>query len=453
MKNDTSPTTEDENPEKRISISVKIRKWIITILAGIFAWVSLVSGILAWRLTSGPIQLNWLAPRIENALNAQSYDYAFSIGGTIFTWSSGDSFIELQVKDFKVQTSTGIPVALFPTAGVTFDWWAVLRGEIALKGLSIKDPTIAIKRFKDGTFSIINQNHDKIAPSPKMIEPTKKQTINALMNTILLKSESTRKWTKSLQHINISKGRVIFIEEGHKFKWIMPGLNASLKRNDGIITINAKSNLQLLENIHGKTVIRKQGDITTTLISPNDTAINKNKLMMELDNIDMRFITQFLLPAGEPLQYNERLQGKINLDLTQTWLPEIIDMNIKSGFGNTKGSIVFLPDAAELSTNINVSNVTLSKIMPMLTHVFPATDSINMVDSKLNGTISTDRFSLIRGGKINLDTTIKAGSVTMEKWFNSPVSFGKTNIKTDLDFKLSATQPKKNTVNIQNQYH
>ena len=448
-----------------------------------------MSGVLAWRLTAGPIQFDWLAPRLENALNAQSKDYVFDIGGTIITWSSDEGFsgglIELQIKDFKVQTSTGIPVALFPTAGAKFDWWALFGGKIALKGLSIKNPTFAIKRFADGTFSVgesetstptaqPNTQSDekaeekageKIENTPPATPPTiidetiKKQNINALMNTILLKSnEGANHWAQSLRFINISNGRVIFIEDGHNFKWTMPDLNATLFRNADDVTINASSNLTLTENFKDKTnaKIIKQGSVTIELVSPNSDATHlndkstlKNKIAMTLNNIDVRFISQFLIPNRVKLTYDEHLDGQLNLDLTQNWVPEIIDMDISSDLGKAKGDIVFLGEAGELSTNITLKDIKMARILPLLPKTFPVASHITQIDSRFDTTINSDRFSLLTGGKVTLDSTLYKGQFTLPKWLDTPIAYDTITTKTQLDFALSVSKPEGNTLTLQ----
>ena len=480
---ETPPVAEKISPEK-ISMGKRLRTWMMALLAGIFAWVSLVSGILAWRLAAGPIQLDWLAPRIEMALNAQSDDYAFSIGATIFTWSGADNIIELQIKDFKVQTSTGIPVALFPTAGATFDWWALLRGEIALNGLSIKHPTFAVKRFKDGTFSI-SGGDEATAPTPtknnsiqntptkngqnttptksntikdatitdgNIIDETiKKQNINAFMDTVLLRDKTSSTWAKSLQFINISNGRVIFIEDGHSLKWTMPDFNATLFRNDGGVTLNASSPLTLTENFRDKSSLKsiKQGNLAIELASPNNNdATTKNKIAMKLSDIDVRFINQFLIPNTVKLTYDEHLDGTINLDLTQNWVPEIINMDIKSDIGQAQGDIVFLGAVGELSTNIRLTDIQVAKVIPLLPPKFPVASHITQINTRLDTTINSERFSLLTGGEITLDSTLHEGKFTLPKWFDAPVSYTTIKTKTHLNFKLDASKPATNSLHV-----
>ena len=65
-------------------------------LAGALAvGLTVVVGVLAWRLTSGPISIAPLTPYFESALSSRTGSYMVRVDDTILKWVGSDRAVDL----------------------------------------------------------------------------------------------------------------------------------------------------------------------------------------------------------------------------------------------------------------------------------------------------------------------------------------------------------------------
>ncbi|MFP3422661.1 hypothetical protein R0K19_25160, partial [Bacillus sp. SIMBA_161] len=61
-------------------------KIALEVVVGLVALAAIVTGVLVWRLSQGPVELDFLTPRLEQALSEGSGAYAVEVGGTVLAW-------------------------------------------------------------------------------------------------------------------------------------------------------------------------------------------------------------------------------------------------------------------------------------------------------------------------------------------------------------------------------
>ncbi|MDG2034108.1 MAG: hypothetical protein P8J29_09235, partial [Rhodospirillales bacterium] len=124
-------------------------------LAGVLAVGSMiVAGVLAWRLTSGPVSIALLTPYFESALSSRTGSYMVSVDDTILKWVGGDRAVDLILRGTRILSPEGQMLAQVPELAISLSAPALLRGELAPKSLYVSGARIAVIRNIDGRLAI-----------------------------------------------------------------------------------------------------------------------------------------------------------------------------------------------------------------------------------------------------------------------------------------------------------
>ena len=127
---------------KRYALTLKI-------LLGLFATLAVVVMVLGWRLSIGPIALDWAGDYLKTALVTGKKDVKIDFRDAVLIWSDGKDgvssrasgfqviFYELEITDKENDFTLNLP-----EAGARFSGLAILRGllaptEVEITGLSI----------------------------------------------------------------------------------------------------------------------------------------------------------------------------------------------------------------------------------------------------------------------------------------------------------------------------
>ena len=124
-------------------------------LLGVFAVGLLIAlPLLAWRLSAGPIALEFLTPYIEAALTDQDAGIRVHLDGTVL--GLGESRRLLEIRALGVDVFTGgasVPVVTVPQLALTINGHALLRGELAPNSIKLYGLKLRLVRDADGSIA------------------------------------------------------------------------------------------------------------------------------------------------------------------------------------------------------------------------------------------------------------------------------------------------------------
>lgn len=123
-------------------------------LAGAVAAV-VTLGLLAgiWRLSQGPIALDWLAPYVEAAIERSGLDLDVAISGVRFGITRETHQLDLWAENVRLARRDGAPLASFPEMTVSFGLGPLLGGRLAPTQLSVERPVLHLRRDAAGAIS------------------------------------------------------------------------------------------------------------------------------------------------------------------------------------------------------------------------------------------------------------------------------------------------------------
>lgn len=119
---------------------------LIRILSAIGAGAFVLLLIVAWRLSSGPIEVHFLTPYVEEALRPERGEYEIDIGATELRWAGWNRALDLSVSDVRGIDSDGEVVASISNLAIEISGPALLRGMLAPRRILISNPTVRLVR-------------------------------------------------------------------------------------------------------------------------------------------------------------------------------------------------------------------------------------------------------------------------------------------------------------------
>ena len=129
-------------------------KIFLETLAGLAAVVMVLAGLLAWRLSTGPISVDTVTRYIESALSDPDSGRRVTIGASGLIWDPQDHAIEVRADHVSVFDGTGQAVMIVPEMTLRFHLMALLRGVFAPKAITLVRPALTVIRTVDGGWEV-----------------------------------------------------------------------------------------------------------------------------------------------------------------------------------------------------------------------------------------------------------------------------------------------------------
>ncbi|WP_120497075.1 AsmA-like C-terminal domain-containing protein [Kiloniella sp. EL199] len=127
---------------------------ILEVIAALLVLSAVLAGIAIWRLSSGPVQLDFLTPYVEEAFADPDREIQLDVDTTVLVWLPKERAIAIQVANVRLLDSTDRVIAAIPLMGVDLDAGALVRGNVVPTGVDIIGPELKLVRAADGHFEI-----------------------------------------------------------------------------------------------------------------------------------------------------------------------------------------------------------------------------------------------------------------------------------------------------------
>lgn len=125
----------------------------LEVVAATLLGALLLGAAAAWRLSQGPVSLEFLTPSIEEAFNQQDLGFKVTIADTIVTWAGRERNLDIVAVNVRVLGRDGRLVTAVPNIAVHFSMAGLLRGVVALKRVELIGPRLRLVRSKAGRFA------------------------------------------------------------------------------------------------------------------------------------------------------------------------------------------------------------------------------------------------------------------------------------------------------------
>ncbi len=121
----------------------------LEILGAVLVTTTVVAAVLVWRLGQGPVDLDYLNPRIEQALSDLQAGMEVRIDRAQLTWDGWPERIALRAHEVEV-TSEGEHVASLPSVDLDLSLSALMSGTLAPTGVAVRGARLTLVRDEQG---------------------------------------------------------------------------------------------------------------------------------------------------------------------------------------------------------------------------------------------------------------------------------------------------------------
>ncbi|RED53649.1 AsmA-like C-terminal domain-containing protein [Aestuariispira insulae] len=143
-------------------------RFFVEVCAGLLAGLFILIAAAVWKLSSGPVELDFITPSLEEALNSQDTPFTFDVGTTVLTWGGWDRAVDIVAQDVMIspRQKGHAPVAVLPEISVGFSLKALREGTIAPTMLEFLHPKFSLKRNHLGDWGIVmDVGQGEVAPA------------------------------------------------------------------------------------------------------------------------------------------------------------------------------------------------------------------------------------------------------------------------------------------------
>ncbi len=126
----------------------------LEVVIGVLAGLAILAGVGVWRLSSGPVHLEFLTPYLEEALKDPRGQLKVDVGETVLTWGGWTRAVDLRVRDIRVIGTEEETVAVLPDASVTLSTRALVQGIVAPTEIDIIGASVELVRDREGVIHL-----------------------------------------------------------------------------------------------------------------------------------------------------------------------------------------------------------------------------------------------------------------------------------------------------------
>jgi hypothetical protein len=205
------------------ALIARITKLALEIVGVLVAGAIIAVLALGWRLTTGPISLDFARGMLQDALAPRDLPIEVEIGEPVFTWKGWTRVFDVTVKDVTLNGYDGALKAHAPSVQVRLSVSAMVNGIAAPVRITVNQPTIELS-------GALTANHGG--------SPVDAKWAAAILHEIATPAVAADRLSH-LRLVEINDATVKSRGSDQAELNTMRGLNAKLARHPGVLRINA----------------------------------------------------------------------------------------------------------------------------------------------------------------------------------------------------------------------
>ncbi|HEY4249640.1 MAG TPA: AsmA-like C-terminal region-containing protein [Roseomonas sp.] len=191
---------------------------------------------LCWRLAQGPVDLPFLATRIEAAVNSADSPTRIEVGRASIAWGGWRdghaSPFEIVLRDMQAREANGTLRAEMPQAAVSLSLPWLLHGQFAPRSVELRQPSLRVFRAEDGSWQLdLGSLAEQGEAAPDAAEPEEgRSAAAARIFADLMRPASDDSPLAALQAVTLTGGRVQVLDRQLGRSWMLDRLDLRVRR-------------------------------------------------------------------------------------------------------------------------------------------------------------------------------------------------------------------------------
>lgn len=199
-------------------------------IVGFFAFLAFMAWLgLLWRLSQGPINVDFLTAKLETTLNTEQAGFTFDVGTTNLTWGGNFEPFELEMRNVRISRADATPVLAVEKLGIQVSKRNLIFGRIVPKVVKVYGPALRVIRWEDGHFSL-NLGE---APATPDAAPAEEADTTGLIKNLLKKLEQGPSLLGGLEEVRVSNAAIFYEDKIAAFAWRARKADVVIARSKG----------------------------------------------------------------------------------------------------------------------------------------------------------------------------------------------------------------------------
>lgn len=226
-----------EQPIEQSSVSVKYKLWgwragqiVFETLAVLAVLAVAITGVAAWRLSSGPLDVGFAREYIETALHNPDRGTHATMDGVFLQWPDLKGPLQLSMHNVKILDRKDKTIVGVNEAVISLSRAKLLIGRIAPVSLILKKPALRVIRRVNGSFDVGFGNQANVA-SEEVVEQADEQTslVERILEYIARPGNQAAEKTPlaTLKSFEIERARVMVEDHVIGVTWFLPRLDVA----------------------------------------------------------------------------------------------------------------------------------------------------------------------------------------------------------------------------------
>lgn len=298
-------------------------------LAVIVLITIVASGALMWRLSSGPVSIEFARKYIEQALSDPDEGVEVNIGEIVLQWSNPVAPVMLGMKDLRVKCASKTDVFSVSESAITLSIPALVHGNIHPEYIMLRSPSLHLKRAREGDFSLGissgKTTQEEAKEEDKNDEPDD-AIITGFKNWALQKQDegSVPAILEDLESLVIEDANLTIEDYKLGVKWTLPEIGIAVNRHEDGADIDVNFNIPM-----------ERGNSKVEALFRYRSAADEFTLSAKINDFDPEDL-------GKQFEKLSRLKGHdIRLDAEmKVWMnSQLVPSSISAKISSEKGKI------------------------------------------------------------------------------------------------------------------
>ena len=213
--------------------------WLATLAITLAVLASVGAAALAWRLSQGPMDLDWFTRRLEDAANSNGGPTRLTIGAAALAWegfSHGvDRPLDLRLTNVTIADHPYGRRMTIPRADVSLSLHGLLLGRVVPRAVTLEAPQLTLIRRADGTLSLdlgsLMEGTDGSEPAP----PDESTPVADLLAELAQPpandtGDGRNRLLEQLRLVNVQDGRLAVVDRQLGVTWRATRVDVHLAR-------------------------------------------------------------------------------------------------------------------------------------------------------------------------------------------------------------------------------
>lgn len=215
----------------------KLAHRLLHIATGLAVLAAAILAGAAWRLAQGPVEVGWLADRLNVVLRDESAPVRATFESASLAWegfqSGSDYPLDLRLTHMVLSDPTGRTVAEAPDAHVTFSLASLVMGRIVPRTIEVDHARVALTRAADGSIGPNGEEADNARPQPADMTAIRSQ----LMHPAASDRQAGRGFLEQINRVHFREASVLLNDRTSGLEIRSPALDIDVRRlRTGIIS-------------------------------------------------------------------------------------------------------------------------------------------------------------------------------------------------------------------------